>query len=135
MSIRKLYWLSCCHLTSVKFDIVWLKLALTCFHFQVHFPLHYVWRHNEVINFSKTKNEFGQNPEENIILIGPGQYTQILTGQYYTIIVFCWGFTFHCIMYDVIMKWLISYWLDFTFTFHFNVIKQLQSFVSVNTSF
>ena len=29
---------------------------------------------------SKTKNEFGQNPEENIILIGPGQYTQILTG-------------------------------------------------------
>jgi hypothetical protein len=40
---------------------------------------------------SKTKNEFGQNPEENIILIGPGQYTKILTGQYYTIIVFCWG--------------------------------------------
>jgi hypothetical protein len=32
---------------------------------------------------SKTKNEFEQNPEENIILIGPGQY--------YTIIVFCWG--------------------------------------------
>jgi hypothetical protein len=32
---------------------------------------------------SKTKNEFGQNPEENIILIGPVQY--------YTIIVFCWG--------------------------------------------
>jgi hypothetical protein len=29
---------------------------------------------------SKTKNEFGQNPEENIILIGPGQYTKILTG-------------------------------------------------------
>ena len=28
---------------------------------------------------SKTKkNEFGQNPEENIILIGPGQYTKIL---------------------------------------------------------
>jgi hypothetical protein len=25
--------------------------------------------------------------------------------------------------------------LGFTFTFHFNVIKQLQSFVSVNTSF
>jgi hypothetical protein len=44
-------------------------------------------------------------------------------------------FTFHCIMYDVIMKRLISYWLGFTFTFHFNVIKQLQSFVSVNTSF
>ena len=44
-------------------------------------------------------------------------------------------FVFHCIMYDVIMKWLISYWLGFTFTFHFNVIKQLQSFVSVNTSF
>ena len=32
------------------------------------------------------KNEFGQNPEENIILIGPGQYTKILTGQYYTVI-------------------------------------------------
>ena len=28
---------------------------------------------------SKTKNEFRQNPEENIILIGPGQYTKILT--------------------------------------------------------
>jgi hypothetical protein len=32
------------------------------------------------------KNEFGQNPEENIILIGPSQYTKILTGQYYTVI-------------------------------------------------
>ena len=31
---------------------------------------------------SKTKYEFEQNPEENIILIGPGQYTKILTGQY-----------------------------------------------------
>ena len=30
---------------------------------------------------SQTKNEFGQNPEENIILIGPGQYTKILTGS------------------------------------------------------
>jgi hypothetical protein len=29
----------------------------------------------------KTKNEFGQNPEENIILTGPGQYTKILTGS------------------------------------------------------
>ena len=29
---------------------------------------------------SKTKNKFGQNSEENIILIGPGQYTKILTG-------------------------------------------------------
>jgi hypothetical protein len=29
---------------------------------------------------SKTKNEFGQNSEENIILIGPGPYTKILTG-------------------------------------------------------
>jgi hypothetical protein len=27
---------------------------------------------------SKTINEFGQNPENNIILIGPGQYTKIL---------------------------------------------------------
>ena len=35
-------------------------------------------------------------------------------------------------MYDDIMKWLISYWRGFTFTFQFNVIKQLQSFVSVN---
>ena len=31
---------------------------------------------------SKTKNDFGQNPEENIILVGPGQYTKISTGQY-----------------------------------------------------
>jgi hypothetical protein len=30
---------------------------------------------------SKTKNEFGKKPEENIILIGPGQYTKILTPQ------------------------------------------------------
>ena len=31
---------------------------------------------------SKTKkNEFGQNPEENIALTGPGQYTKILTGS------------------------------------------------------
>ena len=28
------------------------------------------------------QNEFGQIPEENIILIGPGPYTKILTGQY-----------------------------------------------------
>ena len=26
------------------------------------------------------KKEFGENPEENIILIAPGQYTKILTG-------------------------------------------------------
>jgi hypothetical protein len=31
---------------------------------------------------SKTKNEFGHNSEENIILIGSGPYTKILTGQY-----------------------------------------------------
>jgi hypothetical protein len=30
----------------------------------------------------KTKNEFGQNPEENIILIEPCLYTKILTGPY-----------------------------------------------------
>ena len=30
---------------------------------------------------SKTKNEFGQNPKENIILTGPGQYTKILMGS------------------------------------------------------
>ena len=37
------------------------------------------------IVYLRQKNEFGQNPEENIILIGSGQYTKILTGQYYTI--------------------------------------------------
>ena len=47
---KQFYWLSCCHLTFVKFDIVWLKLVLIHF----HFPLHYVWRHNEVINFILT---------------------------------------------------------------------------------
>jgi hypothetical protein len=36
----------------VKFDIVWLKLVLTWFHFR--FLLHYVWCHNEVINFTLT---------------------------------------------------------------------------------
>jgi hypothetical protein len=38
---------------------------------------------------SKTKNEFGQNPEENIILIGLGQYTKILTGQYTKLLTGC----------------------------------------------
>ena len=38
---------------------------------------------------SKTKYEFGQNPEENIILIGPGPYTKILTGQYTKILTGC----------------------------------------------
>ena len=38
---------------------------------------------------SKTKNEFGQNSEENIIFIGPGQYTKILTGQYIKILTGC----------------------------------------------
>jgi hypothetical protein len=38
---------------------------------------------------SKTKNEFGQNPEENIILIEPGPYTKILTGQYTEILTGC----------------------------------------------
>ena len=37
----------------------------------------------------KTKNEFGQNPEENIILIGSGQYTKILTGQCIKILTGC----------------------------------------------
>ena len=32
-----------------------------------------------VIVYLRQKNEFGQNPEENIILTGPGQYMQILT--------------------------------------------------------
>ena len=32
-----------------------------------------------VIVYLRQKNEFGQNPEENIILIWPGQYTKILT--------------------------------------------------------
>ena len=34
---------------------------------------------------SKTKNEFGQNPEENIILY----YTKILTGQYTKLLTGC----------------------------------------------
>ena len=34
-----------------------------------------------VIVYLRQKNEFGQNPEENIILTGPGQYTKILTGS------------------------------------------------------
>ena len=38
---------------------------------------------------SKTKNEFGQNQEENFILIGPGPYTKILTGQYTKILTAC----------------------------------------------
>ena len=38
---------------------------------------------------SKTKNEFGQNLEENIILIGPGQYTKIVNGQYTKILTGC----------------------------------------------
>ena len=33
-----------------------------------------------VIAYLRQKKEFGQNPEENIILVGPGQYTKILTG-------------------------------------------------------
>jgi stalled ribosome rescue protein Dom34 len=32
-----------------------------------------------VIVYLRQKNEFGQNPEENIILTGPGQYMQILS--------------------------------------------------------
>ena len=38
---------------------------------------------------SKTKIEFGQNPEENIIMIGPGPYTEILTGLYTKILTDC----------------------------------------------
>ena len=38
---------------------------------------------------SKTKSEIGQNMEENIILIGPGQYTKIFTGQYTKILTGC----------------------------------------------
>ena len=46
---------------------------------------------------SKTKNEFGQNSEENIIFIGPGQYTKIFSlfvflsvaGQYFNILTGC----------------------------------------------
>ena len=33
-----------------------------------------------VIVYLRQKNEFGQIPEKNIILNGPGQYTKILTG-------------------------------------------------------
>jgi hypothetical protein len=39
-----------------------------------------VRRHVLCYCISKAKNEFGQNPEENIILTGLGQYTVILTG-------------------------------------------------------
>ena len=46
-----------------------------------------VRRHVLCYCISKAKNEFGQNPEENIILTGPGQYTVILTGPgQYTVI-------------------------------------------------
>ena len=38
------------------------------------------------IVYLRQKNDFGQNPEENIIFIGPSQYTKILTGQYYSVI-------------------------------------------------
>ena len=38
---------------------------------------------------SKIKNEFGQNPNENIILIGAGPYTKLLTGQYTKILTGC----------------------------------------------
>jgi hypothetical protein len=34
-----------------------------------------------VIVYLRQKNEFIQNPEENIILTGPGQYDKILTGS------------------------------------------------------
>ena len=37
----------------------------------------------------KTKNEFGQSPEENIILIEPCLYTKILTGPYTIILTDC----------------------------------------------
>jgi hypothetical protein len=40
---------------------------------------------------SKTKNEFRQNQEENVILIGPGPYTKILTGQYIANSSWHWG--------------------------------------------
>jgi hypothetical protein len=37
-----------------------------------------VGRHFFVIVYLRKKNEFGQNPEENIILIGPGQYHTLI---------------------------------------------------------
>ena len=40
-----------------------------------------VRRHVFIYCISKTKNEFGQNPEENIILTGSGQDTAIWTGS------------------------------------------------------
>ena len=40
---------------------------------------------------SKTKNEFGQNPEENIILIGSGTYTKI----------------FVCLPLSILSKWAL----------------------------
>ena len=38
-------------------------------------------RHVLCYCISKTRNEFGQNPEENIIWTGPGLYTVISTGS------------------------------------------------------
>jgi hypothetical protein len=34
---KQFHWVSCCHLTFVKFDILWLILVLTLFHFHFHF--------------------------------------------------------------------------------------------------
>jgi hypothetical protein len=62
-----------CHELFVILYSIHANLSVTCFCYCI----------------SKTKNEFGQNSEENIILIGPGQYAKILTGQYTQILTDC----------------------------------------------
>ena len=56
--------------------------------FVILYSLH-VRRHVFVIVYLRQKDEFGQNPDENIILIVPGPYTKILTGPYTKILIGC----------------------------------------------
>ena len=42
--------------------------------FAILYSIHANLSDDMLLLLSKTKNEFGQNLEENIILIGPGQY-------------------------------------------------------------
>jgi hypothetical protein len=43
----------------------------------------------KLCNIALLFKEKKQNPEENIILVGPGQYTEILTSQYSKILTGC----------------------------------------------
>ena len=72
-------WLSCCHL---KFRKIWYCLIKTCIdplHF--HFPLHYVWRHNEEINFILTwfHFQFSFYCNKTITVFCIGQYKFLWT--------------------------------------------------------